>query len=53
LLLLRAFFGFDSSELVSNIGILLRCALALVSHLDKITHSSWLLGGTNLGLFKE
>jgi hypothetical protein len=53
LLLLRAFFGSDSSELVSNIGILLRRALALVSHLDEITHSSGLLGGANLGFFKQ
>jgi hypothetical protein len=44
LLLLRTFLGFDSGELIDNIGIFCRCALALVGPIDEVAHSGGLLG---------
>jgi hypothetical protein len=37
LLLLRSFFGVDSSELVRDIHIFLCCALAFTSHIHEVT----------------
>ena len=51
LLLLCGFFGFDSSELIDNIGIFLGCALALVRHVNEVTHRSGGFRGLGLYLF--
>jgi hypothetical protein len=51
--LLRTFCGFNSGELVDDVGVFLCSPLALVSHLDEITHSSGLLGGDGLRGFLD
>jgi hypothetical protein len=53
LLLLRAFFSVDSGELVCDVGIFCRCALALVRHIHEITHGSGLLGRNCLRRFRH
>jgi hypothetical protein len=51
LLLLCALFGFDGCKLVGDIGIFLGCALALVRHVNEITHGSGLLGRAGFSFF--
>jgi hypothetical protein len=51
LLLLRTLCSFNGCKLVYDVGIFLGCALALVFHVNEVTHGSGLLGCTRFGFF--